>query len=85
MNIEVIDDLVSKRNEARRCGDFPAADRIREELKEMGVTVSDTPEGSIWEFTETIRARQKERRLERMADGFITTMKARGEGFARRG
>ncbi len=45
---EKIDALVSARFAARRAKNFAEADRIREELTEMGVIVMDGPEGSTW-------------------------------------
>lgn len=44
----VVEGLVGKREEARRSKDWATADKIREELKTMGVEVIDTPHGAIW-------------------------------------
>jgi cysteinyl-tRNA synthetase len=43
-----VDALVSERDAARRAGDFAAADRLRDELARQGVTLEDTPTGTIW-------------------------------------
>ena len=43
-----IDALVLRRAEAKKAKDFAEADRIREELKAMGVEVIDTKEGATW-------------------------------------
>ncbi len=43
-----VDALVSERDAARRAGDFAAADRVRDELARQGVTLEDTPTGTIW-------------------------------------
>ena len=43
-----IQDLVDERTEARKRKDFAAADRIRQELLDMGVTIEDRPQGTIW-------------------------------------
>jgi cysteinyl-tRNA synthetase len=43
-----IDALVERRNQARQAGDFDEADRIRAELAERGITLEDTPTGTIW-------------------------------------
>ncbi len=43
-----VDALVSERDAARRGGDFAAADRLRDELARQGVTLEDTPTGTIW-------------------------------------
>jgi cysteinyl-tRNA synthetase len=40
--------LVDDREEARRLKDYARADAVREELKERGVVVQDTPEGPVW-------------------------------------
>jgi cysteinyl-tRNA synthetase len=41
--------LLSSREKARAAKDFATADRIRDELAAMGVTVTDTPDGQRWE------------------------------------
>ena len=43
-----IDRLVSKRERARKRGDWTEADRIREILKSQGIEVEDTPHGPQW-------------------------------------
>ena len=43
-----IDDLVAKREEARRRRDWAEADRIRDALVTEGVVIEDTPEGPRW-------------------------------------
>jgi len=40
--------LVGRREDARRLKDFARADAIRDQLKERGVVVQDTPEGPVW-------------------------------------
>lgn len=40
--------LIDRRTEARRNKDFGAADRIRQELVDMGITIEDRPQGTIW-------------------------------------
>jgi cysteinyl-tRNA synthetase len=40
--------LIKERDKARRDKDWKRADRIREELKEMGVEVIDTRDGTVW-------------------------------------
>lgn len=38
------------REEARARKDYPVADKIRDELLTMGVTLRDTPDGAVWEY-----------------------------------
>jgi cysteinyl-tRNA synthetase len=44
-----IDQLIRARNAARKARDFAEADRIRDELAAMGITLKDSPEGTTWE------------------------------------
>ena len=43
-----IDALVNARTEAKKAKNFAEADRIRDELKAMGVEIIDTPQGTKW-------------------------------------
>jgi cysteinyl-tRNA synthetase len=43
-----VDDLVQRRDAARKAGDFAEADRIRSDLAARGITLEDTPSGTIW-------------------------------------
>lgn len=43
-----IDALVKKRDEARANKDWATSDQIRDQLKEMGITIQDTPQGTRW-------------------------------------
>lgn len=45
---QTIEKLVEKRDRARLEKDFAEADRIRDELSEMGVVIRDSPDGSVW-------------------------------------
>jgi cysteinyl-tRNA synthetase len=40
--------LLEARARAREARDWPASDRLRDELAAVGVTVTDTPEGQAW-------------------------------------
>jgi len=42
------EELIRKREEARKVRDWETADKIRERLKAMGVIVEDTPQGVKW-------------------------------------
>jgi cysteinyl-tRNA synthetase len=41
-------DLVKKREKAREAKDWKTADTIRQQLKAMGITIEDTPQGVRW-------------------------------------
>jgi len=43
-----VDRLLGARAEARRRGDFAAADVIRDRLDQIGIEVRDTPDGTVW-------------------------------------
>lgn len=47
-NDDEIDQLVKKRDEARKNKDWKTSDQIRDQLKEMGITIQDTPQGTRW-------------------------------------
>ncbi|MGZ5278703.1 MAG: DALR domain-containing protein, partial [Pseudobdellovibrionaceae bacterium] len=44
-----IDELVQARSKARADKDFKKSDELRDQLAQMGIAVSDTPQGSEWE------------------------------------
>jgi cysteinyl-tRNA synthetase len=44
------EELIRKREEARKVKDWKAADHIREQLRAMGVVVEDTSQGVKWRF-----------------------------------
>jgi len=45
---DTIEGLIKNRNEARRNKDFEMADNIRKQLKDQGIEIEDTPNGTIW-------------------------------------
>jgi len=47
LNSEV-ESLIRRRDEARGRRDFATADRIRGELRDMGIVIEDTPQGVTW-------------------------------------
>lgn len=49
--------LVERRAEARRARDWKLADAIRTDLKELGITLEDTPQGTVWRYRKKTRAR----------------------------
>ena len=44
----VIDGMIAERTAAKKAKNFQEADRIRDELKAMGVEIIDTPQGTKW-------------------------------------
>ncbi len=44
-----IEDLISKRDIAKESRDYILADKIREEILALGVSIMDTPNGTVWE------------------------------------
>ena len=47
---EEIEALIAKRQQARKDRDFTLADKIRDELKDRGIVLEDTPQGVIWKM-----------------------------------
>lgn len=47
-NDDEIEELVKKRDEARANKDWATSDKLRNQLKEMGITIQDTPQGTRW-------------------------------------
>ena len=41
-------ELIEKREDLRKQGEFEESDKIRSQLAQMGVEVEDTPQGSKW-------------------------------------
>ena len=48
LTADLLDLLLGLREELRRARNFELADRIRDELTELGVTIEDTPQGPRW-------------------------------------
>ena len=44
-----INELIKKRDEAKTEKNYILADKIREELNNMGIQIQDTPNGTVWE------------------------------------
>ncbi|WP_462419057.1 cysteine--tRNA ligase [Kytococcus sp. Marseille-QA3725] len=55
-----LDGLVTERLEARAAAkaakDYATADAIRDQLAELGITVTDGPDGAVWDLTNTTEA-----------------------------
>ena len=47
-DIAAVEELIRARNDAKKAKNFAEADRIRDELKAMGVEIIDTPQGTKW-------------------------------------
>ncbi|WP_457597477.1 cysteine--tRNA ligase [Hydrogenimonas sp.] len=47
-----VENLIEARDAAKKARDFETADRIRDELGEMGIRLMDTPAGTVWERAE---------------------------------
>lgn len=45
---EYVEEKIRERAEAKKAKDFAKADQIRDELREKGITLKDTREGTIW-------------------------------------
>ena len=43
-----VEELIAKRQEARKNKDFKTADAIRDQLADMGIVLKDTPQGVQW-------------------------------------
>ncbi|WP_394169508.1 cysteine--tRNA ligase [Saccharospirillum alexandrii] len=48
MQPEAIEDLIQQRQDAKKAKDFARADAIRDELKQAGILIQDTREGTQW-------------------------------------
>ncbi|MEJ6348134.1 cysteine--tRNA ligase [Holzapfeliella sp. He02] len=47
-----VEALIQKRDEARSQKDFQTSDQIRDQLKDMGIVIEDTPQGTRWKRNE---------------------------------
>ena len=48
VNREEIESLIARRDGARREKNWPEADRIRQQLRDKGISIEDTPGGTLW-------------------------------------
>ncbi|APW66605.1 cysteine--tRNA ligase [Poseidonibacter parvus] len=44
-----IEELIEKRNVAKKAKDFDTADKVRDEISALGISLMDTPSGVVWE------------------------------------
>jgi cysteinyl-tRNA synthetase len=44
-----VEELIKKRDEAKREKRYEEADKIREQIKSLGISIQDTANGTIWE------------------------------------
>jgi cysteinyl-tRNA synthetase len=51
IDVQQVDELVASRDAARAERDFAAADRIRDQLLEMGIVIEDSRDGTRWRRT----------------------------------
>ncbi len=50
LDVAAVENLIEERNAARASKDWAAADRCRDALTAMGVTLEDGPEGTLWKL-----------------------------------
>ena len=43
-----IENLIAQRDKARKQKDWAESDRLRDQLKEMGIIIEDSPQGTRW-------------------------------------
>jgi len=48
-----VEELIKKREDARKAKDWKTADQIRQQLKDMGITIEDTAQGVRWKREKT--------------------------------
>ena len=48
VDTQLIEEMILKRNQARKDKDFDKADEIREELKSLGIILDDKADGTKW-------------------------------------
>ena len=48
IDVAKVEQLIQARTDARKAKNFAEADRVRDELKGLGVEIMDTPAGTVW-------------------------------------
>lgn len=53
LNVErsLVESIIAERKTARDSKDFETSDKLRQKLSDLGISVSDSPEGTFWEVT----------------------------------
>ncbi|MGB6680730.1 MAG: cysteine--tRNA ligase, partial [Candidatus Bathyarchaeia archaeon] len=49
---DLVELIIELRDEARKRNDWKAADKIREKLSSMKISIEDSPEGTKWQRVE---------------------------------
>ena len=47
--VKKIEQLIEQRNQAKKSKDFATADKIRDDISKMGISIMDTANGTVWE------------------------------------
>jgi cysteinyl-tRNA synthetase len=47
---KIVEARIKEREELRRARKWKLADEIREELRKLGITLEDTPQGTVWRY-----------------------------------
>jgi cysteinyl-tRNA synthetase len=58
IDVAKVEQLIQARNDARKAKNFAEADRVREELKGLGVEIMDTPGGTVWKVAPATTSEQ---------------------------
>lgn len=51
IDVKKVEALIQERNQVRAQKDYKRSDELRDLLNQMGISISDTPEGTYWEVT----------------------------------
>lgn len=51
IDIKLVKEIVAERTLVRQMKDYQKSDELRDKLNSMGISISDTPEGTYWEVT----------------------------------
>ncbi len=58
LDVAKVEQLIQARNDARKAKNFAEADRVREELKSLGVEIMDTAGGTVWKVAPAAASEQ---------------------------